>query len=49
MARRDALDAHHGHAVSNPYPKCHYCHPIWQAAFNSQLLELGQHQLLEMT
>jgi len=49
MARRDAQDAHHGHAVSNPYPKSHPDHEVWQWAFNSRLLELGYQQLLEMT
>lgn len=46
MARRDALDALYGHAVSNPYPVCHPDHQVWQSAFNSRLLELGHAQLV---
>lgn len=46
MDRRDAMDAHYGHAVSNPYPKCHPDHSIWQLAFNSRLLELAHADLV---
>lgn len=45
MARRDALVAHHGQAVSNPYPVCHADHAVWQAAFNSEALRLAHADL----
>ena len=46
MDQRDALDAHHGHAVSNPYPVCHPDHDTWQQAFSSRLLELEHTRLV---
>lgn len=46
MARRDAVDAHHGHAVSNPYPVGHADHDIWQQAFDSHALELAHAELV---
>jgi hypothetical protein len=40
MAHRDALDAFHGHAVSNPYPTFHPNHADWQSAFETHLAML---------
>lgn len=41
MAKRDADDASHGHAVSNPYPVSDERHDLWQMAFEMRLAELS--------
>jgi hypothetical protein len=40
LGRRDAEQAHHGCAVSNPFPLCHPDHSAWQSAYNSEALRL---------
>ena len=40
LGRRDAQQAHHGCAVSNPYPTFHPNHADWQSAFETHLAML---------